>query len=168
MIYLILILFAMTINGISNSQDSLKEGDTAPDFTLQSETGDFIKLSGYKDKSAVVLYFYPKDFTSGCTKQACNFRDNISGIQDQNAVVLGVSVDNAESHKKFKEEYKLNYTLLADTAKEVSKMYSGLKESGLSNRVTFIIDKSGIIKKIYRNVDVNENYKEIIEFLKSL
>ena len=156
----------MTINGISNSQDSLKEGDTAPDFTLQSETGDWIKLSDYKDKSAIVLYFYPKDFTSGCTKQACNFRDNISGIQDQKAIVLGVSVDNAESHKKFKEEYNLNYTLLADTAKEVSKMYSGLRESGLSNRVTFIIDKSGIIKKIYRNVDVNENYKEIIEFLK--
>ena len=168
MIYLILILFAMTINGISNSQDTLKEGDAAPDFTLQSEGGEWIKLSDFKGKSVVVLYFYPKDFTSGCTKQACNFRDNISGIQDYNAVVLGVSVDDAETHKKFKEEYKLNYTLLADTAKEVSKIYSGLRESGSANRVTFIIDKAGVINKIYRNFDVNENYKEIIEFLKSM
>ncbi len=157
----------MTINGISSSQDSLKEGDTAPDFTLQSDSGEWIKLSDFKDKSVVVLYFYPKDFTSGCTKQACNFRDNISGIQDYNAVVLGVSVDDAQTHKKFKEENKLNYTLLADTSKEVSKKYSGLRESGSANRVTFIIDKEGIIKKIYRNVDVNENYKEIIEYLKN-
>jgi peroxiredoxin Q/BCP len=150
------------------SQEQLKEGDTAPDFSLQSDDSSWIKLSDYLNKSAVVLYFYPKDFTSGCTKQACNFRDNISGIQKNNAVVLGVSVDDAESHKKFKEEHNLNYTLLADPSKEVSTKYSGLKENGLANRVTFIIDKEGTIKKIYQNVDVNENYKEIIEYLKTM
>ena len=157
----------MTISLIL-SQTSLKEGDAAPDFSLQSGEGNWVKLSDYKDKSNVVLYFYPKDFTSGCTKQACNFRDYITDIQQNNAVVLGVSVDNAESHKKFKEEYNLNYILLADTSKMVSGRYSGLRENGLANRVTFIIDKNGIIKKIYPDVDVNENYKEIIEFLKGM
>jgi len=150
------------------SQITLKEGDAAPDFSLQSDEGKIVKLSDYRDKQAVVLYFYPKDFTSGCTKQACNFRDNISSIQEQNAVVLGVSVDNADSHKRFKAEYNLNYTLLADTTKEVAGVYSGLNQYGSANRVTFIIDKSGVIKKIYPNVNVNENYAEIIEYLKGM
>jgi len=150
------------------SQIALKEGDAAPEFSLQSDEGNMIKLSDYKDKQAVVLYFYPKDFTSGCTKQACNFRDNITGIEAYNAVVLGVSVDNAETHKKFKEEHNLNFTLLADTTKEVSQQYSGLNQNGSANRVTFIIDKPGIIKKIYPNVNVNENYAEIIEYLKGM
>ncbi|HEY3249564.1 MAG TPA: peroxiredoxin [Ignavibacteria bacterium] len=162
-----LTLLLITMN-MANSQTELKEGDKAPDFSLQSDEGKWINLSDYKNGSNVVLYFYPKDFTSGCTKQACNFRDNISEIQQNNAVVLGVSVDDADSHKKFKEEYNLNYTLLADPSKIVSTQYSGLRESGLANRVTFIIDKNGIIKKIYPNVDVNENYKEIIEYLKGM
>jgi len=166
--YLILFVFIIPFLNHVFSQQSLNEGDSAPDFSLQSDAGDWIKLSDYKDKSAVVLYFYPKDFTSGCTKQACNFRDYISDIQNYNAVVLGVSVDDADSHKKFKEEYKLNYTLLADPNKEVVPNYSGLRENGLANRVTYIIDKSGIIKKIYPNVNVNENYKEIIEYLKTM
>src|SRR4030095_10773263 len=136
------------------SQTPLKEGDTAPDFSLQSDEGKLVNLSDYKNVSNVVLYFYPKDFTSGCTKQACNFRDNISEIQKENAVVLGVSVDDTDSHKKFKEEYNLNYTLLADPSKTVSTQYSGLRENGMANRVTFIIDKNGLIKKIYPNVDV--------------
>jgi peroxiredoxin Q/BCP len=157
----------LIINNLK-SQDSLKEGDFAPDFTLPADDGSLIKLSDYRDKLAVVLYFYPKDFTSGCTKQACNFRDNISRIQELNAVVLGVSTDDAETHKRFKEEYSLNYTLLSDTSGEVSSAYSGLRENGLANRVTFIIDVKGIIRKIYRNVDVNVNYIEITDFIKSM
>ena len=102
---MLLFLNLMTVN----SQVTLKEGDTAPDFSLQAESGAWVKLSDYKGVSNVVLYFYPKDFTGGCTKQACNFRDNISEIQQYNAVVLGVSVDDAETHKKFKEEHQLNY-----------------------------------------------------------
>jgi peroxiredoxin Q/BCP len=148
------------------SQDiTLKEGDEAPDFKLQADDGSWVKLSAFRGCSIVVLYFYPKDKTSGCTKEACNFRDNISKITVQNAVVLGVSVDDVESHKSFKEEQKLNFPLLADTDKEVSKKYSGLNDYGMSKRVTFVIDKNGIIKKIYPNVDVNEHYKEIIEVL---
>jgi peroxiredoxin Q/BCP len=165
--YLIIFLIIPFLSHLFG-QVQLKEGDSAPDFSLQADDGSWLKLSDFKDKSAVVLYFYPKDFTSGCTKEACNFRDNISDIQKNNAVVLGVSVDDLESHKKFKEEYKLNYTLLADPSKEVVSGYSGLSGYGMANRVTFVIDKSGVIKKIYPNVDVNENYKEIIEFLKSM
>ena len=148
------------------SQDiTLKEGDAAPDFKLQADDGSWIKLSDYKGSSNVVLYFYPKDKTSGCTKEACNFRDNISKITDQNAIVLGVSVDDIDSHKSFKEEQNLNFILLADTTKEVSKQYSGLNQMGMSKRVTFIIGKDGVIKKIFPNVDVNEHYKEIVDAL---
>jgi thioredoxin-dependent peroxiredoxin len=164
----LLIVLTVVFVHSAYSQITLKEGDTAPDFSLQSDEGKTVKLSDYRDKQAVVLYFYPKDFTSGCTKEACNFRDNISSIQDMNAAVLGVSVDNADSHKRFRAEYNLNYTLLADTTKEVAGAYSGLNQFGSANRVTFIIDKSGVIKKIYPNVNVNENYAEIIDFLKGM
>src|SRR5258706_4869561 len=162
-----IILFLILISTvIVNSQDiTLKEGDEAPDFKLQADNGNWVKLSDYRGNSNVVLYFYPKDKTSGCTKEACNFRDKISKITDQNAVVLGVSVDDIDSHKSFKDEQKLNFILLADTSKEVSKIYSGLSSSGMSKRVTFVIDKSGIIKKIFPSVDVNEHYKEIIDAL---
>lgn len=164
----LLITMIAIIAQSSFSQVTLEEGDKAPDFTLTADDGRQVSLSGYYDKQAIVLYFYPKDFTSGCTKQACNFRDNISGIEQYGAVVLGVSIDNAESHKKFKEEHNLNFTLLADTTKAVSQQYSGLNQNGSANRVTFIIDKSGIIRKIYQNVNVNENYAEIIEYLKGM
>ena len=162
--YLIMTILAFSASVFA--QDiTLKEGDTAPDFTLQADDGSWVKLSDYKGKQNVVLYFYPKDKTTGCTKEACNFRDNISGITSQNTVVLGVSVDDVASHVSFKEEQHLNFPLLADTTKEVSKTYSGLSGSGMSKRVTFVIDKDGTIKKIFPNVDVNEHYKEIIEVL---
>lgn len=150
------------------AQDSgLKEGDTAPDFSLQSDEGKTVKLSDYKGTN-VVLYFYPKDNTSGCTKQACSFRDNMSQFKDKGVTVLGVSVDDVESHKSFKEKESLNFTLLADPTKEVSTQYAGLGVTGLAKRVTFVINKEGVIKKIYRDVDVNENYKEILEALKTM
>ena len=151
-----------------HAQDiTLKEGDRAPDFSLLSDEGKWVKLSDFKGRN-VVLYFYPKDQTSGCTKQACNMRDNVHLITADGTVVLGVSVDNADSHKAFKEKEKLNFILLADTAKTVSKQYSGFNAKGESKRVTFIIDKNGVIKKIFQKVDVNENHKEIMEVLKNM
>ncbi len=147
---------------------TLKEGDTAPDFSLQSDEGKWVKLSDYKGVSNVVLYFYPKDFTGGCTKEACSFRDNLSKITDNNAVILGVSVDDADSHKKFKEKENLNFTLLADPDKAVSSQYSGISSYGMAKRVTFIIDKNGVIKKIFPDVDVNEHYKEVVYVLKGM
>jgi len=152
-----------------NAQEiTLKEGDTAPDFKLQSDEGKWVALSDFKGKN-VVLYFYPKDQTSGCTKEACSLRDNLPLLSAENTVVLGVSVDNVDSHKAFKEKEKLNFTLLADTAKTVSKQYSGLNPAtGFAKRVTFIIDKKGVIKKIFPKVDVNEHHKEILAALKEM
>jgi|SRR5437667_3802109 len=147
---------------------NLKEGDEAPDFTLQTDEGNWVKLSDYKAKSNVILYFYPKDMTSGCTKEACHFRDNLSQFKDYNTVVLGVSTDDVTSHKAFKEKENLNFTLLADPDKEVIKKYGVLSSYGLASRVTFVIDKNGIIRKIYDKVDVNENYKELLDFIKAL
>ena len=150
------------------SQDAeLKEGDKAPGFTLVSDEGKNVSLSDFEGKSTVVLYFYPKDKTPGCTKEACNFRDNIEQFKELNTEVLGISVDDAESHKSFKEKENLNFILLADPDKEVTKKYGVLNIIGVASRVTFIIDKNGIIKKIYDKVDVNENYKEILELLKT-
>ena len=147
---------------------TLKEGDPAPDFTLTSDDGKQVNLSDFKGVSNVILYFYPKDFTSGCTKEACNFRDNFSSFQDLNTAILGVSVDDKDSHKAFKEKENLNFTLLADPDKTVSNLYGVLNSYGMDSRVTFVIDKNGIIKKIYPKVDPSESYKEIIDYLKTM
>ena len=152
-----------------NAQNiTLKEGDKAPNFTLQSGENEHVTLSDFEGKSNVVLYFYPKDKTPGCTKEACNFRDNIEEFKGLSAEVLGVSVDDIDSHKSFKEKESLNFILLADPDKEVTKKYGVLNAIGMASRVTFVIDKSGVIRKIYDKVDVNENYKEILELLKTL
>jgi peroxiredoxin Q/BCP len=147
---------------------TLKEGDDAPDFTLQTDEGKTVKLSDYKGVSNVVLYFYPKDQTPGCTKEACTYRDNISKFMDYNTQVLGISVDDAESHKSFKEKESLNFPLLADPDKEVTKRYGVLNQIGLASRTTFVIDKEGKIKKIFVKVDPAENYKDVLEVLKTM
>jgi peroxiredoxin Q/BCP len=145
---------------------ALKEGDKAPDFTLQSDDGKNISLSDFAGKSNVILYFYPKDRTPGCTKEACNFRDNMEKFRELGAIVLGVSVDDVDSHKSFKEKENLNFTLLADPDKTVTEKYGVLNMIGIASRVTFVIDKQGIIRKIYEKVDPAENYKELLDFLK--
>ncbi|HSG04978.1 MAG TPA: peroxiredoxin, partial [Nitrospiria bacterium] len=104
---------------------NVKEGDSAPDFTLPDQGGNPVTLSGQRGKW-VVLYFYPKDDTPGCTKEACSFRDNILALQQLNTVVLGVSVDSVASHKKFSEKYELNFPILADETHEVCKRYGVL------------------------------------------
>src|SRR3990167_7460164 len=101
---------------------TLKEGDDAPDFELEDHEGKKARLSDFKGKK-VVLYFYPKDDTPGCTKEACNFRDDLSNLKKANVEVLGVSNDDSESHKKFASKYELPFRLLADTSKDVSKAY---------------------------------------------
>ena len=101
---------------------SLKIGDKAPDFELSDQKSSKIKLSGFRGKK-VILYFYPKDDTSGCTKEACDFRDNISKLNQDNAVVLGVSNDDLESHEKFSSKYALNFPIVCDVDKKVSKEY---------------------------------------------
>jgi len=149
----------------------LKIGQKAPDFTLSNDSGQKVKLSELKGKK-VVLYFYPKDDTPGCTKQACAFRDGISEITDRGAVVCGVSTDSVESHKKFKKKYDLNFPLLADTDKKVVETYGVWKEKSMYGktymgieRTTFIIDEHGKISHIFPKVKVDDHYDEVVDAL---
>ena len=149
----------------------VKEGDKAPDFELNGSDGQKHKLSDYKGQK-VVLYFYPKDNTPGCTKQACSFRDNYKIIEEAGAVVLGVSGDSLKSHGKFVETQKLPFVLLSDIDKEVTKKYGSLKEKSMFgntflgvSRDTFIIDEKGIIKKVFRKVNAEKNSEEVIKEL---
>src|SRR6267142_1917805 len=103
-------------------EDRLKVGDKAPDFNVSTDAGQKVKLSDFKGKK-IVLYFYPKDDTPGCTKEACAFRDGFDEIKDRGAVVLGVSTDSVDSHKKFKSKFELNFPLLADTDKKIDEHY---------------------------------------------
>jgi peroxiredoxin Q/BCP len=146
-------------------------GSAAPAFKLQDQNGKYHSLSDYRGKW-VVIYFYPKDDTPGCTTQACSFRDNIFAFDKLNAVILGISVDDAASHKAFAEKHGLPFTLLADptkaTAKEygVLKTYMGVME--MARRDTFIIDPQGRIAKHYESVDPDGHSKLVLDDLKAL
>jgi peroxiredoxin Q/BCP len=146
-----------------------KAGDTAPDFVGQSSNDIQVRLKDYLGKKNVVLYFYPKDDTKGCTIEACTFRDKLQPIGALWTEVVGVSVDTIESHKKFAEKNGLNFTLVSDLDKQISKTYGVLSEDGSkADRVTFIIDKEGKIAKIFTKVDVTRHANEIIDALKQL
>jgi peroxiredoxin Q/BCP len=123
-----------------------KAGDTAPLFTGQDQDGKAVKLAGLIGKKIVLLYFYPKDFTGGCTKEACGFRDRMGELQKDNVEIIGVSFDSAESHKKFIADYKLNFTLLADADGKVADAY-GVRMEGknMAKRVSFLIGLDGKI-----------------------
>ncbi|GAB6281445.1 MAG: thioredoxin-dependent thiol peroxidase [Ignavibacterium sp.] len=155
------------INCGGNAQN-LKEGDIAPDFILQDTFGKNYTLSSYKGKSPVIVYFYPKASTPGCTKQACGIRDKWSQFSEHNIIVLGVSVDSKEDIKKFIDEYNLNFPLLSDNNKEVSKKYGVLSKMGFDNRISFIIDTNGKIYKILRDVDVDSHADEVFDIAMKL
>jgi thioredoxin-dependent peroxiredoxin len=149
----------------------LKVGQKAPDFTVLNDAGQKTKLSELKGKK-VVLYFYPKDDTPGCTVEACAFRDGIEEIKKRGAVVLGVSADSIESHKKFKSKFDLNFPLLADTDKKVIEAYGVWKEKSMYGkkymgieRTTFLIDAQGKISHIFPKVKVQEHYDEVLDAL---
>jgi thioredoxin-dependent peroxiredoxin len=148
-----------------------KVGQKAPDFTLMDDAGNKVKLGDLKGKK-VVLYFYPKDDTPGCTKEACAFRDGISQLKKKGAVVLGVSADSVESHKKFKDKFNLNFPLLADPDRKAIEDYGTWKEKSMYGkkymgieRTTFIIDGDGKISHIFPKVKVDEHYDEVLEAL---
>jgi peroxiredoxin Q/BCP len=139
------------------------EGQSAPDFTLQDQEGKPVTLSEQRGKW-VVLYFYPKDDTPGCTKEACSFRDNLTAIQQLDARILGVSVDSVESHKKFAEKFKLNFPILADDQQQVTAKYGVLTSfmgMKLARRSTVIIDPLGIVRKIFPSVKPEDHALEI-------
>jgi len=149
----------------------LKEGDKAPAFTATASGSTSMSLADFKGKN-VILYFYPKDDTPGCTKEACAFRDHFASLKKQGAVVLGVSVDPVKSHDKFIEKYKLPFTLLADENKEIvqaygvwgEKTFMGRKYLG-THRVTFLIGPDGWIKKIWPKVKPEEHAEEVLAAL---
>jgi peroxiredoxin Q/BCP len=153
---------------------SLKVGDKAPAFALKTDGDGKISLSGLKGQN-VVLYFYPKDDTSGCTAQACGFRDNLPKFGKLDAVVLGVSRDSAESHDKFKTKHKLNFALGADETGKVTEDYGvwveksmyGRKYMGIE-RATFLIDGKGQIAAIWRKVKVPGHVEEVLKAVKAL
>lgn len=146
----------------------LKVGDKAPDFTVNDQDGKPVKLSDFRG-SKVVLYFYPKDMTSGCTAQACNLRDNYRAMQKRGYEILGISTDSEESHRKFIQKEKLPFRLLADTDKAVHNAYGtwieksmyGRKYMGTA-RITFIIDEKGVIEDIIQKVDTKNHVSQIL------
>jgi len=145
----------------------LSVGDNAPDFTAESTQGK-TSLKDYRGKN-VVLYFYVKDQTPGCTMQSCSLRDGIDKIKSYGTEVLGVSTDDLASHNKFMTAYNLNFPLIADPDFKISKAYGVFNEERkASRRVTFVIDKNGVIKHIFPEVDVRAHADEVIEVLKSM
>lgn len=146
-------------------------GIKAPDFALPDQNGDMHSLSDYRGKK-VILYFYPKDNTSGCTRQACGFSDRYPQFKEKGAVVLGVSKDSVASHKKFEEKYGLPFTLLSDTELEVIKAYDVWKEKKNYGKVsmgvvrtTYLIDEEGLIVKAMDKVKAADNPQEMLEML---
>jgi peroxiredoxin Q/BCP len=147
----------------------LKAGDPAPDFEGPTSDGSKLGLKNFLGKKNVVLYFYPKDDTSGCTKEACSFRDNLQPIRNMGAEIIGVSLDSIESHRKFASKYGLSFPLISDNEKRIANAYGVLKDTGTStNRVTFIIDKTGKIAKVFPKVDVTKHTEEVVSALKEL
>ena len=145
----------------------VKVGDTAPNF--YGPTSDGSKLTDFQGRKNVVLYFYPKDDTPGCTKEACSFRDNLKAIREMGSEIVGISVDDVDSHKKFAEKYHLPFPLVSDPDKKIATAYGVLRDPPtMTNRVTFIIDKNGKIANIFPKVDVTQHTEEVVAALKKL
>ena len=149
------------------------ENQQAPNFTLQNENGEQVSLQDYQGKN-VILYFYPKDLTPGCTTQACDFRDSYEDFSNLNAVILGVSLDNAAKHTKFIEKHGLPFSLLVDADHEVAEAYGvwtlkknfGKEYMGIE-RTTFLINEQGIVEKEWRKVRVKNHIEDVLNYLKT-
>lgn len=153
---------------------TLEIGDKVPDFNVPTDSNDHISLSDYRGKT-LVLYFYPKDDTSGCTKQACAFRDDLSRFNEMNCCVVGVSKDSVKKHDKFKNKYDLNFPLLSDEGNDICERYGVWKEKSMYGktymgieRTTFLIDDNGVIQKIWRKVKVNDHIEDILSTLSAI
>jgi len=154
--------------------DWIEAGTKAPDFTLPADDGSKVKLSALKGKP-VVLYFYPKDDTPGCTREACAFRDRKTALTKLGAVVLGVSADDVASHVKFRDKFKLNFPLLADVDHKVAEKYGAWREKNMYGkkslgiqRSTFLIDAAGNVAQVWKKVNVDGHDDQVIEALKEL
>lgn len=142
-------------------------GQLAPDFSLLDDTGKLVKLSDFAGQN-VVLYFYPKDFTPGCTQEACSLRDIAQVYREHNIVIMGVSYDGIKSHQDFKRKHNLSFALLSDLNREVAKAYganTGIQNYFFPKRMTFLINTQGVIIKIFNQVDVTGQAQEILKYL---
>jgi len=149
----------------------LEAGVKAPEFKLQDKDGNLVNLSDFKNKK-IVLYFYPRDNTPGCTKQACSFRDNYEEFKLKNVVVIGISKDSVKSHTNFAQKHDLPFILLSDPELETIKAYDVWQEKKLYGKVsmgvvrtTYIIDEDGLIEKVYDKVKTDKNVVEVLEYL---
>jgi thioredoxin-dependent peroxiredoxin len=149
-------------------------GDKAPDFTLPADDGTKVKLSSLRGRP-VVLYFYPRDMTPGCTREACAFRDSKTRLDKLDAVVLGVSTDDAASHVKFRDKHQLNFPLLADVAHAAAEKYGAWREKNLYGkksmgvqRSTFLIDRDGRLARVWKKVNVDGHDAEVLSALREL
>jgi peroxiredoxin Q/BCP len=156
---------------VASEQKALTEGDLAPDFSLPSDLGETVSLKNFRGKR-VVLYFYPKDNTPGCTREACDFRDLFPQVDRTKTVLLGVSMDPVATHRRFSEKHRLPFPLLSDEGGEVSKKYGVYKQKQLYGRKfwgiersTFVIDPDGVIKKAFRKVRVDGHARDVLEAL---
>jgi len=167
-------LFALTLLLLGIAGFAYAEGPSvgasAPDFKLQDQNGKWHQLKDYRGKW-VALYFYPKDQTPGCTAEACEFRDNIFAFREANAQILGISVDDVDSHKKFAEKHSLPFPILADPTKETAKKYSALKSyfgMELARRDTFLIDPEGRVVKRYVEVEPKGHSQSVLKDIQAL
>lgn len=152
----------------------VEEGAKAPDFTLTADDGTKVKLSQFRGKP-VVVYFYPKDDTPGCTREACAFRDRKKDLEKLGAVVLGLSPDNAASHAKFRDKFELNFPLLVDTDHKVAEKYGAWREKNMYGKIsmgiqrsTFLIDAEGKVAKAWKKVNVDGHDEKVLEALREL
>ncbi len=152
----------------TQAKGRVQVGDVAPDFTLPSQAGAPVSLHDLRGKN-VVLYFYPKDNTSGCTAQACAFRDQYEVFKDAGAEVIGVSSDSTESHQQFAAQYRLPFTLLSDVGGKVRKRYGATTMGLLPGRVTYVIDKNGVVRHMFSSAfNAGKHITEAVQALQAL
>ncbi len=158
----------MAMLGLGHAQ-GVQEGTPAPAFEARDQHGALVRLADFQGKAVVVLYFYPKDDTPGCTAQACSLRDGFGAIQAVGAVILGVSSDDAHSHGAFAEKFHLPFSLLADPEKRIISAY-GVKMPllGFAKRVTFLIDRQGIVRRVLREARTKDHDRQVLEALTTL
>jgi thioredoxin-dependent peroxiredoxin len=155
---------------LGSGEPDVKVGDKAPEFDLPDAAGKRVKLSDFRGKRSVVLYFYPKDDTPGCTKEACSFRDSYESFKDAGAEVIGVSSDSESSHQKFADKFKLPFRLVADQGGAVRKRYGVPATLGLlPGRVTFVIDRDGVVRHVFNSqLQATKHVDEALTVLKRL
>ncbi|MEJ2543850.1 MAG: thioredoxin-dependent thiol peroxidase [Calditrichaceae bacterium] len=168
--YLKIFIFLIMSFSYLTAGDLLSVGTKAPDFALPDANGKIHKLSDYQGKK-VVIYFYPKDGSPGCTKEACNLRDNYDVLKDKGLIILGISYDDEKSHQNFIKEHQLPFTLLSDTDKKVADLYGA--KGGLlgfigAKRITYLIDESGKVLHVFDDVDTGAHAEQILDVLNNM